>query len=280
MMNTRYRKISLPAWMIGLSAVILLAVTGGSSAYSAEIVGAIIKKSGIRVPERGAGAIRYAPSQKQYIINSEGVQINVSLAEVKDLLIPRPGGLDGAIKQVRTGAYSGAIPTLQDIMERYRMLSYDVEAARFLAEAFVNMGQPGKAVEMAEVAIKANPGAAYSGDLSRIYWDALNKAKQNEKLNRVLQEAVENGTREVAATAQVMRGNMQFDKGNYKEALVDGYLRTIVLFQDVKGIQPEALFKAIKAHEKVGEHSHAEKWRKKLLSDYPDSSYSKEIRGT
>ena len=144
--------------------------------------------------------------------------------------------------------------------------------------AYLKMGQAAKAVTMAEAAIKASPQAAYSGDLARMYWDALTQAGQASKLRKILMEAVEYGSRDVAATAQVMRGNIDFDKANYRDALVDGYLRTIVLFQDVKSAQPEALFQAVKAHEKLGEHSHAEKWRKKLLSDFPDSSYSTKLR--
>ena len=63
----------------------------------------------------------------------------------------------------------------------------------------------------------------------------------------------------------------------YKDALVEGYLRTIVLFQDVREVQPEALYQAARCFEELGESGNAEKMRKKLLADYPDSSYSKQL---
>jgi tetratricopeptide (TPR) repeat protein len=262
-----------------LSTVLMLIALGVVSATAAEIRGQIVKKSGVRVPDGKVGIIRFLPTQNKYMITDGSVQLQISIAEIRELVIPKPAGLDAAIQQVASGAYSSAIPALQQIMEDYRMLTWDVPAARHMVGAYVNMGQPAKAVEMAEVAIKASPQAAYSGDLFEKYCDALLKAKRSDKLDRVLREAVENGSREVAAKAQIMRGNMQFEKGNFREALVDGYLRTIILFQDIRAVQPEALYKAIKAHEKVGEVSHAEKWRKKLLSEYPDSPYSRELRG-
>ena len=98
-------------------------------------------------------------------------------------------------------------------------------------------------------------------------------------MKKILLEAVEKGSRQVAAEAQIMRGDIDFKKGNYRDALVDGYLRTAVMFQRVKWVRAEALYKAMQAHEKLGEHSHAEKWRKKLLAEFPNSIYSKRLRG-
>ena len=73
------------------------------------------------------------------------------------------------------------------------------------------------------------------------------------------------------------RGDVLLAQGDAKSALRDGYLRTILMFQDVKDIQPEALYKAMKAHQSIGEHPYAEKWRKRLLAGYPTSEYAKQL---
>jgi len=82
----------------------------------------------------------------------------------------------------------------------------------------------------------------------------------------------------VAAMAQIKRGDIERKKENLKEALVDGYLRTIVLFKQVKEVQPEALYKAAKCFEELGEHSYAEKMRKTLLEKYPLDPYTGKIK--
>ena len=89
--------------------------------------------------------------------------------------------------------------------------------------------------------------------------------------------AVEQGDRPTQAAAQVLRGAMDKQRKEYRTALVDGYLRAIVLFQDVREVQPEALAGAATCFEELGESANAEKMRKKLLAEFPDSSYSKLI---
>ena len=61
-------------------------------------------------------------------------------------------------------------------------------------------------------------------------------------------------------------------------ALIDGYLRTVVFFQGIKSVQPEALYKAAKCFEEKGQHSYAEKMRKELLSSYPQSEEARQLR--
>jgi len=272
-------RLNNPARLV--RAAVLAGLYGIVLAHSAmaEIKGIVIKHNGQRIPQQGGGSLRYLPAQKKYLINAGGVQMQIPLAQVKEVRTVKPKQLDAAIRAVQTGSYSAAIPVLERIMKDYRMLQWDIPAAENLTLAYLKMGQASKAVQAAELAIEASPAKnVYSGDLARYYWKALIEAKRTAKLRKILLEAVEYGSREVAANAQVMRGNIDFEHGNYKDALVDGYLRTIVLFQDVKKVQPEALYQAIQAHEKLGEHSHAEKWRKKLLSEFPDSSYSKKLQ--
>ena len=52
----------------------------------------------------------------------------------------------------------------------------------------------------------------------------------------------------------------------------------IVLFQDIKEVQPEALYNAIKCFEQLNQGGYANKLRQKLLAEYPDDKYSEEIK--
>jgi tetratricopeptide (TPR) repeat protein len=126
--------------------------------------------------------------------------------------------------------------------------------------------------------IENNPGAAVVNELAVVYWEALLQTEQYATLDRVLGEAVERGDRALAAAAQVKRGDISRKRGEFEDALVDGYLRTIVFFRQIKQVQPEALYKAAKCFEELGQHSHAEKMRKKLLADFPKDPYTEKIR--
>jgi TolA-binding protein len=67
-------------------------------------------------------------------------------------------------------------------------------------------------------------------------------------------------------------------QGNYKDALLDGYLRTVVLFGDIKPTQPEALYKAAQCFDQLGQGPYAERMRKKLLADFPQDPYAQRVQ--
>ena len=112
-----------------------------------------------------------------------------------------------------------------------------------------------------------------------MYWEALVQTEQFTRLEKALTEVIEKSQdRELVAIAQIKRGDMEKKKGDPKKALVDGYLRTVVFFQAVKEVQPEALYKAMKCFEELGQQSYAEKMRNRLLAEYPESSYSQMVK--
>jgi hypothetical protein len=105
----------------------------------------------------------------------------------------------------------------------------------------------------------------------------LRLTKQSSELEKQLNAAISSGSKEACAVAYMIRGDMMKDKGDPKMALVDGYLRTVLLFENVKEIQPEALFKTAKCFEAMKQPAQADRWRKKLMAEYPQSSYIKEF---
>jgi len=228
---------------------------------------------------RASGSVRYLAASKAFEIQTKKkVTIRVKVSDVaRVILAKQPAQLGGAVTAVKRGQFASAIGPLKQIKDAYEMFGPDLVAARYLAIAYLGMNKTAEAVRMCEDVLRSNPTAADSGEFAGVYWDALLKEKMHGKLLRILNDAVQRGSRDVAAVALVKRGDIYMDKRETKKALLDGYLRTVLMFRDIKSIQPEALYKAIKAHEAVNEHHHAEKWRKILLSGYPSSEYAKKL---
>ncbi len=260
-----------------LSIMAALALATGSA--MAEIEGFIVHRNGQRMPASGFAMMRYRAIRDSYTLRYEGRRLEISRRDV-ERAIPResPPRFDQLARVAQSDNPAAAIPRLESVMESYVGFEYDIQAARYLAEAYLTMNNPEKAVEKVEVVIQANPAAVGSPDLAPLYWKALSQAGKDRQLERALNDAIERGTRAVAAQAQIMRGKADMERGEYRDALVNGFLRTILLYKEIERAQPEALYYAVRAHEQLGEHTHAEKFRRKLLSNHPQSSYSQRLQ--
>ena len=251
-------------------------IIGASACWAGAVHKAtLIKHNG----GRAQGFVRYLPASKAFELKAGAVTQSLQASEVaKVVLLEQPAQLQQLVAAVKRGQYLAAIAPLKKIKDEYEMFGPDLIAAQYLAVAYLNSGKAAEAVRMCEELLRGNPTASKSGEFAGIYWDALLKEKKYATLRRILEDAIQTGSRDIAAVALVKRGDMDMEKGESKKALLDGYLRTILAFQDIKTIQPEALYKAMKAHTAVNEHHYAEKWRKRLLSGYPNSDYAKKLK--
>jgi len=225
-----------------------------------------------------SGDIRWKAGTRVYQISAGNQTLEIPARDVvRVALAEQPAGLEQAIRMVQAGQAAAAIPALEKIRTSYVALGPDKIAAQYLSKAYLDMGQTSKAVALCEELIRDNPDAASDGKLLGVYVDALIKAEMYAKAERVLDDIIASSDRDAAAIAQVRRGDMFMARGEMKEALLSGYLRTIILFQNQKEVQPEALFKAIKCHTALNEHNYAEKWRKRLLAAYPNSKEARQL---
>lgn len=234
----------------------------------------LVKTDGTRMQ----GQVVWMPASKVYSVKvSIGGAIaesKVPPSEVASLEIPKPPNLDSALATKN-------ITTLEQIMREYDMRTWDAVAGRGLLNIYSQSGQAAKAVELGQKLIRQTPALETSENFAPAYWDAMIKAGGHEDaLIRAFNKAVEQGSTELAAWALIKRGDLLKKKGTPKEALVDGYLRTIHLFDQVKEAQPEALYGAIKCFEELGQQTNADRYRKKLLGEYADSPYAKAARGS
>ncbi len=257
---------------LALAACLLVA-----GAARGQVPGTIVKKDGQQL----AGRVQWLPAAKAYGVTDARGTFQIGLDQVARVDAPKPAPLDTSIAQVRSGAAGAgaAIPMLLKIVDAYTMIGgWDVLAARWLAEAYLKTGVGADAVKMCERVLAQNPEAIQNPEFAYLYWDALLAVNQTAKLERAMEEMIKKGTRPLAAMAQIKRGDIQMKRGDLKEALVSGYLRTAVLFRDVKDVQPEALYKATKCFEELGQQSHADKTRRKLLAEHPSSPFAEKVR--
>lgn len=269
MNGTTYRVAGAVAWI----AAVIVAATAARA--PAAVQGTIYKTDGGEI----SGNLTWFGATQEYDINRGNVSTKVAARLVARVVTPKPPDLDRAVNAVRTKQYAAAVGPLRNIVTTYERMGWDVPAARWLAEAYLNLNQLKEAEDMCEKVMRGNPEAGRSGELASIYWEVLRKQGKDATLMRVLGEAVKTGGREVAAVAQLKRADIDRAKGDIKKAVKDGYLRTAILFKDVKLVQPEALSKAAECFQQLGQQSYADKMRRELLDRYPDSEEARKIRG-
>ncbi|MBL7076583.1 MAG: hypothetical protein ISS31_03835 [Kiritimatiellae bacterium] len=260
---------------IGLTTLLVALLVAGTTDAA---VKAVITKTG--TGQKLTGKVKWLATTKKYSIMPEGSPVEYKLdpSDVADIRVAKPAELDAAVKQVVAGRYASALPVLEKIMKDYTMLQYDVVAAQYLAQAYLKTKDPRKAVSMCDRVAGSNPQALENPGFAGIYWQGLLETEQYMKLDKALAVAIKGESRELAAVAQLRRGDIAKQKGNLDDALIDGYLRTVIFFQGIKTVQPEALYKAAKCFEEKGQHSYAEKMRKELLSSYPQSEYAQKVK--
>jgi len=239
----------------------------------AQVPGTIIKNDG----GRATGLIRYLPSSKMYEIQVDRVSVKVPASQVARLSINKPAEIDKAAQLMAQKQYGQAIPLLKRVQTQYANLQWDEYALRGLAECYFGNGMESDGIKMVEQAMQFGGDSLSPGVVNR-YWDALIKQKEFAKLERSVEMIVATGARDVAAAAQVKRGDMLKERGQMKEAVVDGYLRTVVFFEEQKAAREEAAYKAMKVFQDLGQQSYADKMRKILQKDYPNGQWTKKAQ--
>ena len=157
------------------------------------------------------------------------------------------------------------------------MLKWDEPATRYLATAQLAAGDAAGAIKNCESLISVRPELAWKGELAPTDWQALLKTGKTAKLDDYISNAIASGDPLASASALLMRGDIFMEKKEGLNALKDGYLRVVVLYQTLREIQPEALFKAAKAFESINQNANAEKMRSTLRTKYSQSEYARKL---
>ena len=227
-----------------------------------------IQGSVVTETETVSGDIKWVGREKKYVIEKGKITKEFALADVTSLDIPVPQGYEKAVQMVEGGQGSSAIAVLTKIVADYRMLQWDKPAGRYLALAYLAADNAKKAYDVCEPIIAEDKSAAYSGDLASAYWQALLKLGKTDQLEKLLNKAAKSGSRQASAAALVMRGDIIVASSNdkpdaLKDALRDGYLRVVLMYQDAECVRErgEAMNKAAVCFDKLGQAARAENLR-------------------
>lgn len=244
-------------------------------AVLAEPKGTIYRDDG----STASGAIRYKPASQSYVVTTppNNITQEIPKTKVRKIVAERPPEMKQAEGMMRSNP-AGAIPMFEKIMKDYQEIDLDIVAAGYLARCYSALGQHEKTMQQCEKVLSSTPNAIMSMDFAMAYLDALIAKDEKQKFESVVKKIIGLGSREASAIACLKRGDMAMRSKSYKEANVDGYLRVILMYKDVKDLQPVALAGAMKCHEALNEIPFVEKWRSVLLTEYPDSPYAGQVK--
>lgn len=256
-----------------------LFLVGSATLAVADVPGILTTNDGREL----RGDLRWQPVQKQYVVtvkqNNLPITANIKGADVASVRVAPPPGWDGIVSDLRKGNAAQTVPKLEALVKEYAMLQYDVVAGTYLAQIHMREKRPADALRVCEAVIASKPDAGTTSDLAPLYWEAMLATGKTAKLAPALEEAIRTAPRAVAARAHTLRGDLLKAENRTRDALKDGYLRTILMFRDVRAAQAEALYKAAVAFDELQQVQYAERMRQMLLSGYADSEYAKKLRG-
>ena len=254
--------------------VVTILMAGAAFGQAAKVQGSIINTSDAEFK----GELKWKPRDKAYDVIQENRTMEVALANVKEIRVAKPKELTTAEGQVRDGNAKAAIPALKKIAADYLMLTWDKPATRLLADALLKDNQTEEAIRVCDAVIRSDPDSAFLGEFAPIYWQALLKAGRNSKVEEFMTKAIKSGDRTASAFALIMRGDIVLSAGdtneNAKKALKDGYLRVVTLYTSEKAALPEAMYKAAKCFEKLGQTQRADSFRADLKKEFAGTEWA------
>jgi tetratricopeptide (TPR) repeat protein len=263
-----------------LLATLALAVSATISASAADIMGTITDSQGTH-----KGVVRYSMKSKTYFVQTKQggalLEVEIPPADVSAMDIEAPKGWDQAVERVEKGQGASAIKYFDSVVKMYNHLQWDLRAARYLADAYLSMGNVDKANDSCMAVVRANPEAAYKGEFAPIFWKVLLQLGKKEQLEKLLTKAAASGDRYSSGAALIGRGDLILASGESAEsiraALVDGYLRVALMYTDDKvanQLRPEALAKSAQCFEKINQAGRADQMRAELKRLYPASPWA------
>lgn len=207
---------------------------------------------------------------------SDGNQFTYTPGQVRKAVADKPQYFDKAAAALRAGNADAAVAGLEKIVSDYRGLEWDVRAMPYLAQAYSAKGDYLKAERAFDKLFEQSPGLKKNSDLNVAYAEVLLKAKKMSSLESHLSDMISSGDRKAAAFAQLMRGNIELQRQDYKAAAKD-YLRTVYFFRNQTEVMPEATFKLAEALDKMRD-KRAREWYQTVVDSYPGTEFASKAR--
>ncbi len=260
--NTMYEKVK---WIALIMPVLLVWPVVSDAAHVILNDGRRIDGTDIRARARG-----------DVILTTERGDLTFTQDQIQEAWADRPRELDQARQHMQARRYDEVISTLEDVVRRYRHLSWDLEALAMIGRANNAKGDHSAALSSFERLFQSAPARRDDPDVRWGYYEALLGAENFDRLEDYLNDIISDGPRSEAARAQVMRGDLKRARGMTEAGLLD-YLRTVVLFKAESDVQAEATFKAGEALEEMRDQRAREMFRK-VVEEHGDSRYARQAR--
>lgn len=264
-----------------LSAFALL--LGAAVCARADVNARIVLADGNGAPE--VCQLRWLPVDKVYNVTFKrdgNPQRRVKPDGILKMSVEPPAGfkeLEARIRKDPKSATTVLRGQLEKIAGEYKMLQFDAEAGKLIAEGFLAANNAAEAVKACEKIESGNPRAAWDSAMAPAYWQALIDANKLAKAETLVNKGATSLDPDVAVMACLRRGDLLAKKGDQKLALKDGYLRAVLLYRGPDEARAEALFRAAEAFEKLGQNSYAERMRDELRSKYARTAWGRKLLG-
>ena len=233
-MNT----FSMRALCVAGGLVLGLALTA-SAAYVEMVDGS--RREGSDIRARNDGTI---------ILTTPQGQITFQRGQYAKAVADKPADFDRARQLAAQKNYDEALKLLDTVIQNYRFLEWDNNARVVRAQVLSAKGDATGAAEAYDQMFRTAPDMRKDSAVLWAYFSAMVDAKQFDKLSPQLDELIKKGSRPDAAKAQILRGDIKMSQANVEGAVLD-YLRSAILFESEKSVQPEALFKAADGLDKL-----------------------------
>lgn len=255
-----------------------LALFLGASSLAQAAIMAKVRVNGN--PQVQAFAIRWNGVKKVYILADKGGgEVEYKPEKVEILEVMKPQQWDQLKPRVQKGD-TAAIGQAMKIADEYKMCYWDAAIGATVAEAHMRNKKTAEALSVCQKIIGGNANAGFDSVLAPVYWRALAADNQKDKLESLLKKGVTSQIPSVAAQACLRRGELLAEKGDTKGALRNGFLRVVLLYSD-RDIGPEtraeALYRAGKAFEKIGQTSYADRMNEELRTKYAKTEWGNKL---
>jgi tetratricopeptide (TPR) repeat protein len=259
---------TMQRWVVAMG-MIGWTLAGVSAAMAANVM---YLKNGSTIQ---AKSIQWREGAQEYRVEDfKNTVMPIPLAQVQRLDVDKPVDFDRAKGMVEGGQAEAAVPILEKMVDEYRMRLWDNRARELLGKAYFQKRDYKKAGTILEELFKNALPGQITPELRRFYWETLMLIPERQStLKKDIEATITSGSRDLAASAILMRAELYRNQGQKEDALVD-YLKVAVLFEDVPAIHPEALYKAAEVLDEMRDPRAAE-MRKKLKAQYPGSSWAK-----
>jgi len=175
------------------------------------------------------------------LVTATGQKMQFKKEQYKAAVADKPKAMDRVAALAKDKKYAEAAALLKQIKTEYRMLGWDRKAAYALVHVLYADGKYAAAASEAEDYLKQGKDEK----IAALYSQALSKSGDSAKLLPALEKDIAEGSREAAANAYLMRGDLKATAGDAAGARLD-WLKVATLFK----AQKEA---AQKAQEKLAE---------------------------